>query len=138
MNGYITIEELGDLSLDFAYSATPIVSSYQIDFFNNGTFFTTTYGEDVPDLSFTEMEVDESTSNMVQFDMSCYSAESIYLTLFDNGWLKFTLTHDELNLLTTTTFDKLFEGLVDKYGDDQPMDIAFSAYTTPRCEFTEG
>jgi hypothetical protein len=39
MNGYITLQKLGDISLDFAYDATPIVTEYQIDFFVNGTIF---------------------------------------------------------------------------------------------------
>ena len=70
--------------------------------------------------------------------MSCYSVESVYLTLFDNEWLTYTVTQEDLPFLTTTYLDKLFSGLVDKYGKDQAMEVEVSAYKSPSCVLTEG
>jgi hypothetical protein len=78
---------LDNLAFDFAYTYIPQVSDTQLDFYVNGTIFNATNGEISPNVGFGDLFVNKTTTGNIQLDVSQYSADSFFLTLYQGNWL---------------------------------------------------
>lgn len=136
--GQIVIPELGSMAFDYAFTAHPNVSDSQIDVYVNGTVFNATFGEISPNEGFGDLTVDTASKNMVQLDVSQYTADSLMLTLHEAGKLQFKFDNNTIPELTTTFLDGLLPGLVDKYGDNVPMAVFAKTSDFPRAIFNPG
>ena len=88
-----------------------------------------------------DLAVDIATVDCLQLDLSAYTVESFFLTLFESGKLEITITNEMIPsesalVLTTSSLEEFLPGLVAKYGADQPMAIKISAHDFPRAIFT--
>lgn len=77
----------------------------------------------------------------MQIDVSRYTVESLFLTLFESNRLHVLLTNDIIPptsafSLTTTSLDVFLPGLVAKFGNDVPMTILIAAKEYPLAIFT--
>lgn len=131
-HGFLVLEKVGGLGIDFAYTAMPKVSDTQIDIYLNGTIFNNSFGLISPMEGYGDLLIDAGTTDTVQVDVSQYMVESLFLTLQESGDLQVYI--DDAMIpptsafnLTTTSLDELLPGLVEKYGADLPMGIALSS-----------
>jgi hypothetical protein len=71
----------------------------------------------------------------VQIFLSEYFVNTLLLTLYKSGLLRYTITEDimpsSIISLDTTTLDPIFTGLVNKYGQSKKVQIAINEITAP-------
>ena len=76
--------------------------------------------------------------------MSAYTSESLWLSLYEAGWLEMTLNYGEFPdkkfqmSLTTSDLEEILPGLVAKYGENMPMTLTGKALAYPKSLFTPG
>lgn len=120
--GLLEVDALG-LGVDYSYTAVPVVSDTQIDFYINGTFFSEKFGEIAATGGIGDFYLNTSTSKTVQLEISRYTVESFFLTLFEADKLQLLLTDEMIPptstfSLTTTSLEEFLPGLVATYGDN--------------------
>mmetsp|Transcript_17151 Transcript_17151/g.12259 ORF Transcript_17151/g.12259 Transcript_17151/m.12259 type:complete len:350 (-) Transcript_17151:35-1084(-) len=139
-HGIMVLDQLNGLAFDYAYTSPPVISDYQLDMFFNATFFNSKLGEHNPGEGIADLDIDTTTRGQVQIDVSRYTIESFLLTLYESEKLTLLLDGSRISeskefSFDTTTFEEYLPGLVDKYGDAQPMELFLRAAEMPKVVF---
>ncbi len=142
-DGYAQMTDSG-LMFDFALDRAPLIVENggvdQLQLFLNGSFFNKSYGEIEAIQGRANMTIDPSTKDDVQFDLSANAVDSIYRTLFETNDLWIMLNQSMIPAgipfnLTTTYFELILKGIVEKYGKDKPMTVKVKVHDPPTCQF---
>ncbi|CDW75575.1 bactericidal permeability-increasing protein [Stylonychia lemnae] len=128
-----------ELALDFTFVTDPIITDNNMALFLNATIYNSTSGYKIPGEQAEDIQVLPSVANSVQMSLSHYTADSFLMAIHEENLLQYTV--DGVSFpsiaeeLTTTYLDGLLPGLVQKYGDNIPVQIALIAKTAPRSLF---
>lgn len=88
------LDKLFGIGFDFAYTHLPVVSDTQLDFYLNATIFNSQFGEVSPNEGFGDLILDTTTKGNIQLDISRYTVESFFVSLYETGRLEMTLTNE--------------------------------------------
>jgi len=142
MNSALVFHKLGNLAIDISTPCQPQVTPTNIEINFNGTFFNKSIGEHTPMFP-QNIPLNDTGNDVIQFVVSEYTVDSLFMTLFESNDLKFHLSPDTFPSkipyeITTTFLEDFFPGLISRYGKDTILTVDLLATKMPQANFDVG